>query len=310
MTPSNDQQSTASLYFDHSTPLARDYADLQGKPVIRVLMLLFFMASGVALVVGWNLRLEELITADTNLGYNLGVIGSLLMLFLVLYPLRKKARFLQNVGTIKTWFHIHIVFGTLGPTLILFHANFSFGSLNSTLALFFTILVAASGFFHIFIYTKIHFKLHSKKTTLQELQEKTEAKRSSIQHIFTYAPSLKKRLFDFENHVLTTPHGIFHSMARIMTVGSKTWWHYLIISAGLKRGLEITAKRGEWPTEILDDQKKTNQKLLREHMFTVLRIVELNFYEKLCAQWYLFHGPLFYMLIFVAVIHVVAVHMY
>lgn len=310
MSGQNDQPRASTVYFDPSSPLVRDYADLQGKPALRLLFRFFFLVTAGILLFGWNIRQEELLTADSDLGYNLGIAGSLLMLCLVLYPLRKKVKRLQKVGSIKTWFHVHIVFGTLGPTLILFHANFGMGSLNSTLALVFTLLVAASGFFHIFIYTKIHFKLHGHKVTLQDLQAKVEAKRTSIQHIFTYAPSIRKRLYDFENRVLAPPLSVFQSLYRIATIFPQTGWNYVLISRGLERGLQITAKRGEWPVEILKSQRTTNRRLLREHMFTVLRIVELSFYEKLCAQWYLFHGPLFYMLIFVAIIHVVAVHMY
>ena len=310
MSQDSTPHNTSPIYFDQSTPLVRDYAELQGKPAMRFVMYIFFICVAVLLYLGWHIRHEELITADGDVGYNLGIIGSLLMLALVLYPMRKKIGVLQKVGSIKTWFHIHIIFGTLGPAFILLHANFRSGSLNSTLALVFTLLVAISGFFHVFIYSKIHFKLHGKKITLQELQEKTEAKRSSIQHIFSYAPKLKKRLYDFEDHVLTPPTSIMQSLIRILTVGGQTWWHYITINNGLKRGLEITAKRAYWPPDELDRQIKSNKKLLRSHMFTVLRIVELNFYEKLCAQWYLFHGPLFYMLIFVASVHVVAVHMY
>ncbi len=68
-----------------------------------------------ALYLGWINRDEEYISADTGLGYWLGIVGSLMMLVLLLYPLRKRARFLRSLGKVPTWFRSHMFLGIVGP---------------------------------------------------------------------------------------------------------------------------------------------------------------------------------------------------
>ncbi|MBU0481826.1 MAG: hypothetical protein KKG47_12075 [Proteobacteria bacterium] len=287
-----------------------DYTFMQAAPILRYSLLTFFCCVVVVLGFGWFLKDENYFTPESGIGYNLGIIGGIMMLMLLLYPLRKKFPLQKIFGPVKLWFNLHIVLGTLGPALILFHANFSGGSLNSIVALSITLLVAASGFFHMFIYTKVHYRLYGRKVSLQELQEKTEANRTSIKHIFDYAPKLKRRLLDFEEHVLAPPHSVLESVLRIMTIGIKSRLNYFILTRGLKRGLKVVAKRGGWPASELKWQHKSNKKIIKEHMRAILEIVEFSFYERLSGQWYLLHGSLFFMLIFVGTLHVVAVHMY
>ena len=93
--------------------------------------LLFTAVVIAALYLGWTNRDEEYISADTGLGYWLGIVGSLMMLVLLLYPLRKSARFLRSLGKVPTWFRSHMFLGIVGPMLIVFHSNFHAHSLNA-----------------------------------------------------------------------------------------------------------------------------------------------------------------------------------
>ena len=52
------------------------------------------------------------------------IIGGSMMLLLLLYPLRKQARFMRNAGPVKLWFRMHMTFGVLGPVCILYHCDF------------------------------------------------------------------------------------------------------------------------------------------------------------------------------------------
>ena len=59
----------------------------------------------------------------------------------VLEP-RKRFRFLQILGATRHWFRLHMIFGLLGPLLILYHSNFHLGSFNSRVAFYAMLLVA------------------------------------------------------------------------------------------------------------------------------------------------------------------------
>ena len=109
--------------------------------------LVYFSYVLVALFIyaGWQRRLEWPLTAESGAGYLLGIIGATMMLLLLLYPLRKHNRHLRKMGPVKYWFRLHMLFGVMGPVLILFHSGFQLGSLNSSIALFSPLLVAGSG---------------------------------------------------------------------------------------------------------------------------------------------------------------------
>ena len=138
------------------------------------------MFVAVVIVSGWYLRGEEFLVAESGLGYNLGIVGGSMMLLLLLYPVRKKARFMRNLGHIKHWFRAHMILGVLGPVLVLYHCNFQIGSMNSTVVLFTTLLVAGSGLVGRYIYSKIHYGLYGRQLTLKELKEDLDHKQSSL----------------------------------------------------------------------------------------------------------------------------------
>ena len=123
-------------------PKATDYAELHRPQPTRPHTLAFFALVVATLFGGWYLRGEEILTAEAGSGYALGIVGGAMMLLLLVYPLRKKVRFMRNWGEIKHWFRAHMILGVIGPVLVLFHCNFRIGSINSTVVLFATLAVA------------------------------------------------------------------------------------------------------------------------------------------------------------------------
>ncbi len=285
-------------------------AELYAAPKTRLSTLLFYLLSGIAIVMGWQARDSQYLTAESGLGYTFGIVGTLLMLLLLLYPLRKKLRFFQRWGAIKYWFQIHMILGIIGPILILFHANFHLGSLNSRVALFSTLLVAVSGIWGLFFYSKIHYGLFGKQVTLKELQWEIEVSRNSLKAVFNYAPKLKEKLFGFETRALDPSYNVLQSIGRMVIIGFWTRWIHLRLWIGLRRAIRVTARRTGWPAHEYRWQKKAARRQLSAHMRAVLKIAEFSFFERVFALWHIFHLPLFFMLVLVALLHVVAVHLY
>jgi len=283
---------------------------LFAAPARKLPTTIFLILVGAVLYRGWMIRSEKFLSPENGAGDYLGIAGSVLMLLLLLYPIRKKARFMRRVGAVSHWFKAHMILGIVGPALILFHANFNVGSFNSTVALAFTLIVASSGLLHVYVYSKIHLGLYGSRVTLQHLQEKTEAERSGLGRLFNYAPRLQKRLINFENWAMKEPRGIVHSVARILTVGMKARWTHLVLMVGVRRALRVTAKREGWPDAELRWQGKEARRILSAHMAAVLKVAEFSFWERLFSLWYFFHLPLFFVLVIVVLVHVTAVHMY
>jgi hypothetical protein len=126
----------------------------------------------VALVcLGWIVANGNYYKPGEGLGYNLGLVGGLMMLTLLLYSARKHLPFMQKFGKLKYWFRIHMILGVFGPTLVLFHTTFRLGSVNATIAFYCMILVAGSGLIGRFVYTRIHRGLYGSRSSLKEAHE-------------------------------------------------------------------------------------------------------------------------------------------
>jgi hypothetical protein len=283
---------------------------LYAPPKRSRLSLYFYLGLATVLFMGWHYRHAEFLTPESGLGYNIGIAGSAMMLLLLLYPLRKKIRFMGRWGKIKYWFKIHMILGMLGPVLILFHAKFQTGSMNSIVVLISMLLVASSGFVGRYVYTKIHYGLYGKRMSLKSLQKNMDISRSSLVVALCYAPKMKQRLMKFETAVLMPHHGVLRSIWYVLITTFLASWTHIILLFNLRRVLKITAKRAGWSIYEQREHGKAARRHIATHITTIKKISYFGFYERLFALWHLFHMPLFFLLVITAVVHVLAVHMY
>jgi hypothetical protein len=89
----------------------------------------------------------------TWLGYTLGTIGALLIVWLMLFGVRKR-RYLDSAGTLRGWLSAHIYLGTSLILIVLLHAGFQVGWNLHTLAFVLMLVVIFSGFFGVYAYLR------------------------------------------------------------------------------------------------------------------------------------------------------------
>ena len=258
------------------------------------------------LYLGWQNRLEQPLTAESGTGYALGIIGGSLMLLLLLYPLRKHARFMRRLGPVRYWFRTHMLFGILGPVCILFHCGFSLGSLNSNVALFCMILIASSGLVGRYFYTRIHHGLYGNKASLEELKNHSDQLKTTLSNDLHLAPWVLSTIESFEHNVNSRSQNLISSLWNCVSLGLRTWSLYFFFKViTLFKPLSDTLDGSSPPL--------SNQVISRHigaHLSSIRKVSEFHFYERLFSIWHLLHLPLFVMLVISGIIHVVAVHMY
>lgn len=292
-------------------PVATNPAvDLYAAPTSKLITVPFGVLVMALLTAGYLVRGEQYLAAETGLGYQLGIGGSLLMLVLMLYPLRKKMRLMRNWGPIPYWFRFHMLAGIVGPVMILFHANFQLGSLNSRVVLGSTLLVAGSGLFGRYLYTKIHYGLYGKRISLEQLHAAISSNQDNLAAVFIYAPKIQRRLLSFDAAVLQPAQGVLHSIGRVFMIDLRRRWTHLRIKLVLRRALKVAARRNGWSRRETVRQYRAANRLISRHLAAVLRVAEFSFYERFFSLWHVFHMPLFLLLVVALVMHVVAVHMY
>ena len=271
--------------------------------------MLFFSGVLITLYRGWIDRNDLSRTAESGLGYALGIIGGVLMLLLLLYPLRKRARFMQRLGPVKWWFRSHMILGIVGPMCILFHCNFHLGALNSNVSLLCMTLVASSGLIGRYLYSKIHYGLYGRKATLNELLQDTSIFKQLLVTALAYAPRHRDRLQAVERGALTQ-HSLLHSIPNIVIFNIQSYWIGFSLRRLLKRALMQEFHKSGMDRRELRQKLREQRLQLSEYMATLRKINQLAFYERLFSLWHVLHFPLFLMLVISGIVHVVAVHLY
>jgi hypothetical protein len=278
---------------------------------MRRASLLGYGIAALAVLVGWLInRQGHLVDPLRGVGYWLGIVGATLMAVLLLYPLRKKLRFMSYFGATRHWFRMHMVFGVLGPVLILFHSNFSLGSLNSNFALICMLLVAGSGLVGRYIHAKVYADLDGNRNTLRGLAERVRVTAEQRAHITALVPELLERITTFDKAVLEPPHGIAAALLLPMKLALTTRWERRRLVRIIRRRLRELARKSPIIAEKRKGLEVALTRFAREHLRYVRKVAELNSYERMFGLWHLLHLPFFYMLIVTAIVHVVAVHMY
>lgn len=284
--------------------------DLNAAPKGSHLTQIFYTILLLVLFAGWMYSGEEIITAKEGAGYYIGIIGGLMMFLLIIYPLRKTARFMRNMGAIRHWFRAHMILGLIGPLLIIFHANFEVGSMNSTVALTVMLIVAVSGLVGRHIYAGIHYGLYGKEMDLKGLKEDFEHNINGMKYILDYAPALQNRLKDFDSRAANPHYSFVGSLYGIIKTFLGALWVRLVLLVGLRRTLRVAARRNKWSQAELKEHKKATKRYISSHIAAAKAIARFKVYERLFSLWHLLHMPLFLMLVLTAIIHVVAVHMF
>jgi len=265
---------------------------------------LFAISVIATLLFGWAHRNDNYLSAENGPGYILGIVGGSLMLLLMLYPLSKRMPLLTRWIPIRYWFGIHMLFGIIGPVMVLFHSNFNIGSTNSTVALACMLLVAGSGLIGRYIYTNIHHGLYGKRITLGELQRETEEKYSELLRIYEMDEKLNNRRSAMEDRALQNYTGIMMSMVHVISLAIDS----RLLQSRIRKLLKSNNTSNAIPTAKL--KNKLTMEFVERYTTALRKIVAFRVYERLFSHWHILHLPLFFMMIITAVIHVFAVHMY
>jgi hypothetical protein len=278
---------------------------------LRRAALIGYVLAALAVLVCWLVnRNGHLVDPLRGIGYWLGIAGASLMTVLLLYPVRKKLRFMRHFGATRHWFRLHMMFGVLGPILVLYHSNFALGSLNSNVALFCTLLVAGSGLVGRYIHAKIHSDLDGNRTSLRELAHKARVTADQRAHVAALVPELLERITAFDVSVLEPPHGLAAALMLPAKLAFLTRWESHRLGILVRRRLRDQARKSPVVAAQRARLQTAITRFARDHLRRVRKVAELNSYEQMFGLWHLFHLPFFCMLVVTAIVHVIAVHMY
>jgi len=269
-----------------------------------------FVAAAVSLVLGSQMPLATYLSPKNGLGYVLGIVGGVMLLLQSLYAVRKRMPSLAFLGSVPAWFQWHILLGVIAPVVILIHCGFSLGATNSNIALFSMLLVAGSGIFGRYFYSKIHRGLNGRRSTFADLQRSAReiqergSKLPMMPELVEHLDAQEKRLLQVGGwgglgmvaapFVLAVRHTsgerLLHRFARAA------------IQTAAERHKAVATQKGRFERVAFD--------YISRRLRATRELAEFRVYERLFSVWHVLHVPLFLILIAAGIVHVVAVHLY
>ena len=294
-------------------------AALQPAPPTRVsakrlkglLSTLAFIAFLSAILV-WAIlnRNSGLLTPKHGLGYWFGIAGASMMAFVLLYPLRKRIRFMRSWGDLPRWFRYHMVLGLLGPTLIMVHSNFSFQSTNALVALIAMLVVAGSGVVGRYLYVQIHRGLYGAKLEAKELVAEVSSVRMLIESQLSDHAEWDARLKAFESEAMVKPTTLMRAVMHNFALGRLERRARKTLLREFQTQLDREAKMIPASRSVQPQRAKEGRQRINRYFASVRKAGNLAVYERLFALWHVLHLPLIALLVVTTLIHIAAVNMY
>lgn len=266
--------------------------------------LLALVLVSLSMWVAYKVATGRYYTPRSEIGFYLGVVGSVMLLAMLAYPLRKHVPFMHRWGSLKHWFRIHMIMGIVGPTLILFHSTFHLRSLNATIALVSMLGVVISGIIGRFIYTKIHHGLYGRRATLVEIREKFAGHSNEAQSRLHCAPRVEQWLKSFERDSTQLDRSFISHIFSLLTLGLRR----VILDLRCARELRRTLKT-ERHAEFRGGASEAIQ-LVSSYLRESQRVGQFSTYERVFSLWHVVHIPLIYILAACTIFHIVAAYMY
>ncbi len=264
-------------------------------------------AAFILSVLGWaayEAAYGKYYTPRSNFGFYLGVVGTLMMLLLLAYPLRKHVWWMQRWGALKNWFRVHMIMGIVGPVLVLFHSTFHIRSTNAAVALFSMLGVVISGIIGRFVYTKIHYGLYGSRATLGKIQEEFAGHSNDAKSRLHFAPRVEQWLQAFERNSTQIDRSFTSHLFHFLTLGLRRRILEFRCARELRRILK-TERHPEFPGGA-SEAIQLSSMYLRESQ----RVAQFSTYERFFSLWHVLHIPLIYILAASTVFHIMAVYMY
>jgi hypothetical protein len=271
---------------------------------------LFTVAVLAALWIGWLNREDNGLTPVSGAGYWLGIVGSSFMLLLLLYPLRKRFRSLAAIGSVTFWFNTHMLLGVLGPVLVMWHANFKLGSINCSVALITMLVVTGSGVVGRFLHRKINIGLYGRKAQAQEVVADADELRGFLGTDGPVADGMVAQLNAFSQVATSGPRG---ALAAFLLLPLINWRGSIVrmrLIARARHVISVEGKRRGRSQRVQRQQLDGVTDFVTQHVGAARRAAAFAVYERLFRLWHVFHLPLFFLLVIVAVVHVYASHFF
>jgi len=235
----------------------------------------------------------------TWLGYTLGTVGAVLILWLTWYGVRKR-RYRSNAGTVQGWLSAHVYLGSALVVVVTLHTGFELGWNVHTLAYVLMLAVVFSGIYGVVAYLRVP------RAMTENLGEDTLA--GLILSVGDIDREMRAK-------AMSLPDPLLRLVDRSID-GTRLGGGFVRLLTGRDRACPTAAAVASWPAVArgLDGDSARLDKevyglLLRKNQVLERARRDLR-HKALLDLWLYFHVPLAFMLLAALAAHVVSVFIY
>ena len=228
------------------------------------------------------------------IGHGLGIAGSLMMIIMFAYSLRKRVGIFKKWGKLPTWLNYHIFLGIAGPILVTFHTAFKFGGLVS-ISYWSMVAVASSGFIGRYIYIKIPHRVSGKELTRDEFKDNLSNIIQTFQNKFSISNQTISHIRDLSGADQIEKRGLW-GIFTILFMDITGWFKWQKIKKDIQSSASVS-----------DSDMKSFKHSLRQIVKMDRQIAFWSAAHSLFHYWHVIHKPFAYTMIVIMIIHVTVV---
>ena len=235
----------------------------------------------------------------TPLGYTLGTIAALLVLWLLWFGVRKR-QYRSRLGSVQGWLSAHVYLGTALVVIATLHTGFELGWNVHGLAYVLMVLVVASGFYGVFMYLRVPGAMTA------NLGDET------VESMLLRMADIDK---DMRETALSLPDALFKVVERSI-VATRLGGSVFRVVSGRDRGCPTARAARELPElakTLTGEAANVNREvytLLLEKNELLARARRAMRHKAILDLWLYFHVPLSVALLAALAVHVVTVFVY
>jgi hypothetical protein len=229
-----------------------------------------------------------------SLGKTLGIAGTVILVLVYLYPLRKKWKWLARKGKTKNWLDYHIVMGLAGPALITFHSAFKLRGVAG-MAYWSMMAVVMSGIVGRYLYKRIPRKLGEVEMSIDEMERLRSELTSQLEAQNVISAEELHRILALPSSDAVKKLPLLKALWLVIVLDLRRW----IAIRRLRWGPSAHAKKHQDLRAVLRVVRK--QAALSKDALFLAKIRELF------QMWHIIHRPFSYALAVFAVLHIFVV---
>ena len=272
-----------------------------------LLFLLYMLGFVFALVVvryGWTYYVTPLVDRPHHAlhavlkpgglyGHGFGIIGSVMVLLLFLYSVRKRRMFGVGFGRMSTWLNIHIFFGIMGPILITLHTAMKFNGIVSV-SYYSMLAVMFSGILGRYIYKQIPRTPAGETLTMEQINDQDKRMTHILVEEYHLPPDALRAIQRIAGvHIVREHHGLGILWTIIKNDFRRPFMLRRLHKALQKSDLHLPAQI----MHIIMLIARQKSLLMRKRAF-------LNTILKVFHYWHVIHKPFAYVMIIIMFLHI------